>query len=255
MPGTPACRMICSMRIVQAMTATMAPTVLRVSAPSATPIMPKQVEAMTAPAYRPPVPLGRWCRWCADSSATTAPSPMPNVIALKTAPTTAITTTFPQPGGQQHVEQTARVGRPRPDHRAPVGQLGQGALGDEAAAGQDDDVVDGLGYLAQQVAGHQHGAALGGQRAQHGPHPPDALRVQPVQRLVEDQGARVAEERAGEAEPLAHAERVAADPPPGGVGEADDAEDFSYPAGRNPRRRGDDPQVLGGGAARVEDVP
>ena len=44
--------------------------------------------------------------------------------------------------------------------RAP-GQVGERRLGDEAAVGDDHDVVDGLGDLGQQVARHEHGAAVG----------------------------------------------------------------------------------------------
>ena len=43
----------------------------------------------------------------------------------------------------------------------------------------------------------------------------DALRVQAVDRLVEHQHRRVAEQRGGDAEPLLHAERETADPAPG----------------------------------------
>ena len=43
------------------------------------------------------------------------------------------------------------------------GQLGQRRGVHEAAAGDDDDVVDRLLDLGQHVAGHQHGAALGGE--------------------------------------------------------------------------------------------
>ena len=96
-----------------------------------------------------------------------------------------------------------------------AGQLADGALGDEPAAADDHDVVDGLRDLGEHVAGDQHRAALGGAaragsraasgcpagrgrwRARRGPAP------------------RVAEQRAGEPEPLAHAERVPARAPVG----------------------------------------
>src|SRR4051812_37322713 len=45
-------------------------------------------------------------------------------------------------------------------------------------------------------------------------HPAHALRVEAVGGLVEDQYLRVAEQRMGEPEALAHAERVLADPSP-----------------------------------------
>ena len=51
--------------------------------------------------------------------------------------------------------------------------------------------------------------------AQQPAHPAHALRIEAVGGLVEDQDLRVAEQRVGEPEALAHAERVLADPPPG----------------------------------------
>ena len=50
-----------------------------------------------------------------------------------------------------------------------------------------------------------------GEVAQQAAHPEDALGVEAVGGLVEDQHLRVAEQRVGDAEPLAHAERVVAD--------------------------------------------
>ena len=49
--------------------------------------------------------------------------------------------------------------------------------------------------LAHQVAGDEHGAALGGERPQQAADPADALRVEAVDRLVEHQHRRVAEQR------------------------------------------------------------
>ena len=69
--------------------------------------------------------------------------------------------------------------------------------------GRDDhDVVGEQLHLGQQVAGDQHGAALRGETAEELAHPADALRVEPVGRLVEDQHPRVAQHRGGDAEPL-----------------------------------------------------
>ena len=49
-----------------------------------------------------------------------------------------------------------------------------------------------------------------GERAQEVAQPADALRVEAVGGLVEHEHPRVAEQRRRQAEPLAHAERVAA---------------------------------------------
>ena len=58
-------------------------------------------------------------------------------------------------------------------------------------------------------------------RAQELPQPVDALGVEAVGRLVEDQHLGVAEQGAGQAEALAHPEREALDPAVAGVAEAD----------------------------------
>ena len=91
-------------------------------------------------------------------------------------------------------------------------QLGLGALGDDPALADHDEVVGDDLDLVQQVRGEQHGAAPVGVAAEQVAHPADAGRVEPVGRLVEDQHLGVAEQRGGDAEPLAHAERVVAAP-------------------------------------------
>ena len=59
--------------------------------------------------------------------------------------------------------------------------------------------------------------------------PEDAGRVEAVGRLVEHEGVGVTEQRGGETQPLAHADRVPADPAPSGVGEADEVEHLVDP--------------------------
>ena len=63
--------------------------------------------------------------------------------------------------------------------------------------------------LVEQVRGEQHRAALGDQVADQVAELEDAGGIEAVDRLVEDQQLRVAQQAAGDAEPLAHAERVA----------------------------------------------
>jgi hypothetical protein len=77
-------------------------------------------------------------------------------------------------------------------------------------------------------------------------------RVQAVDRLVEHQHRRVAEQRGGDAEPLLHAERETADPAPGHrlePGQPQDRGDTlpGYPVGLRDR-----PQVRPGGPAGVQ---
>ena len=104
-------------------------------------------------------------------------------------------------------------GEPLPvggDHQGPRlgggGEIGQRGRVHQPAASDDDDLVDGV-HLAEHVARHQHGAALGGEAAQQPAHPHDALGVEAVRGLVEDDGGRIGEQRGGEAEPLLHAHR------------------------------------------------
>ena len=58
----------------------------------------------------------------------------------------------------------------------------------------------------------------------------DPVRVQPVERLVEDENRRVADERGGQGEALAHAEREPADPAVRGIAEADQGEQLVHAA-------------------------
>ena len=80
-------------------------------------------------------------------------------------------------------------------------------VGDQPSAPDDDQVVGGQRHLAHQMRGDEHGAALAREVLQEIADPVDAFRVEAVDRLVEHHRSRVAEERSGDAEPLAHAER------------------------------------------------
>ena len=72
------------------------------------------------------------------------------------------------------------------------------------------DVAAHLVDLAEQVARDEDGGALGGELADEVPHLAGALRVEAVGRLVEHQQVARHEQRVGDREPLAHAERVRA---------------------------------------------
>jgi hypothetical protein len=96
----------------------------------------------------------------------------------------------------------------------------------EAAAGDDDHVVNRLGDLGQDVAGEQDRAPLSGEPAQEVAQPADAFGVEPVRWLIEDEDPRVADQRAREAEPLAHSEREPAGTPVGGAVEFDEPEEL-----------------------------
>ena len=109
------------------------------------------------------------------------------------------------------------------------------AVGEDRAAADDDEVVGGQRHLRHQVAGDEDRAALGGQLPGEGAHPADALGVQAVDRLVEDDDRRVAEQRDGDAQPLAHAEGELADALAGDRLQPDEAEHLVDPGGRDAR--------------------
>ncbi len=151
------------------------------------------------------------------------------------------------------------------DDRAGLGeQLGAGALRlDPTAADDHHPVGDGLD-LGQQMRGEQHGAAAVGEAAQQPAHPAHALRIETVGGLVENQDLGVAEQGVGEAEALAHAERVLADALAGRrLVEADEREQRVYALDRHAHRpRGDGerlaaaaPGVLRRGVEQQADSP
>ena len=73
----------------------------------------------------------------------------------------------------------------------------------------------------------------------------------PVGRLVEHEHRRLAEQGGADAEPLAHPERVVADPGGGGIGQPDPLEHGGRVPARHPEEAGDQAQRLDAGAARM----
>ena len=94
--------------------------------------------------------------------------------------------------------------------------------------------------------------------AQEVAEPADPLGIEPVRRLVEHQQARLAQQRARDAQPLAHAERVAADPSPRGAAELDLGEHLVHARDRDPGRErrarggGSVPERVGWKLSRLE---
>ena len=123
-------------------------------------------------------------------------------------------------GGRRHRgTQPVELGRADDHPVGAGGEFGDGAVGDQASAVQDHHPVGDLLDLVQLVAGHQDGPSFVGQGAQHRAQPADALRIQPVGRFVQHEHPRVTQQGRGEAEPLAHAERVRAHLAPGRRGQ------------------------------------
>ena len=91
-------------------------------------------------------------------------------------------------------------------------QVVLGAVRDYAAVADHDDVVGDHLDLVQKVRGEQHRAAAVREAPQQVAHPSDAAGVESVGGLVEDQDLGVPDQCGRDAQSLAHAERVVADP-------------------------------------------
>ena len=113
------------------------------------------------------------------------------------------------------------VGRVHDGGAGGRGQRGQLVLQHEPAAVEHADPRAQLLDLGQQVAGQEDRRPGAVQLEQQLADLGDALRVQAVGRLVEHQQLGTAQQRAGQPEPLPHAERVGLDRPPADPGEAD----------------------------------
>ena len=104
-------------------------------------------------------------------------------------------------------------------------QFGLGTLRHEPAVPDHHDVVGDDLDLMKKVRRQQDGPATVREVTQQVPHPPDAGRVEPIGRFVEDEHGRASDQGHRDAEALTHPERVAADPAVRiGFGEADQVE-------------------------------
>ena len=127
-----------------------------------------------------------------------------------------------------------------------------GVVGEEAALADHDEMLGGQGHLAHQMRRHQHGASLGGEGAQQGTDPQDAVGVEPVDGLIENQDGGVAEQGGGDPEALSHPEGEPARPSGGDAGEADEIEDLLGATRVDPVGEGQAAEVVEGAAAGVE---
>ena len=108
--------------------------------------------------------------------------------------------------------------------------------------------------LGEQVAGHQHGAAASGVRAQSVAQRMDAFGIESVAGLVENEHWRVTEHRGGKPQPLSHTERVGPGRPAGGGGQAELLEHLVHPSRADAGRVGEDPQVVAAAPAGMERI-
>ena len=151
-----------------------------------------------------------------------------------------------EPGRLQRARARFEIGQPDEHRRRGRGRehVVDAPFEHELAAVDDRDAVAGVLDLGEQVARHEHGAALGAEAAQQLADLADAGRVEPVRRFVEHEQRRVLEQRGREAEPLLHAERVAAHFVVAAFGEADELEHRLDARRRDAVDRAEQPQVL-----------
>jgi hypothetical protein len=100
-------------------------------------------------------------------------------------------------------------------------ERGRRALGDDPAVGDDPDAVGELVGLLEVLGGEENGRAVAVERLDLAPDRLPAHRIEAGRRLVEEQHARLVDERRGEVEPAPHPARVRTDPTVGGRDEVD----------------------------------
>jgi hypothetical protein len=156
-------------------------------------------------------------------------------------------------GGGQMVGDAVGLGGPDLGHRA--GDLGDDVfhrrVRDQTAPAQDDEVVGRQSHLAHQVAGQEDGPPVPGQAFDQFAYPGHALRVEAVDRLVQDQGGGVAQEGPGQTQTLAHAEGEAAHPFVRHRPQASQLDHFVHPPPADAVGGGQSAQMGAGGAAGV----
>ena len=130
-------------------------------------------------------------------------------------------------------------------------EVGHGGGLQDAALADDDQVVGGEGHLAHQMRAQQYGAALRGIVAAQVAHPFDAFGIQTVDRLVEDQVVRVAQQGGCDGQALAHAQGERASLTGFDGGDAGQVHDLVHTALRDAVGEGDAQQVGVGATALV----
>lgn len=153
--------------------------------------------------------------------------------------------------GQKAGELT-RARRDR-DHRTATacGHRRDGLRGQQLAGSHDHEVVGEHVQLADEVAGHEDRAAPLCEVPEVGPQPADAVGVKSVGGLVEQQYPRVAQQRRGQCQALAHPERVPACPAVRRRLEPDIAQHFIDAGGPDAGDRCHSAQMVATRAARV----
>ena len=109
-------------------------------------------------------------------------------------------------------------------------QLGQAPERDQTAPVEDADPIAQCLRHVEAVRGEEDRHAVCGELGEPAAERDDALRIDPDQRLVEDEDARAVHERRREGEALLHAVRVRLGELRGALGEAEPCEQLGAPA-------------------------
>lgn len=162
------------------------------------------------------------------------------------------------PGGvtallRQDPGQECGVGGGHTVDTAASGEFLHRRVRDQPAAADHQDTVRGLRHLRQQVGGDQDRTPLVRELAEQGAQPADALRVESVEGLVQDQGPGVAEQGRRQPESLPHPQgettgALAPDP-----GQTDLVQDRVDAGPRDGMCQGHGPQMGPRAASRVEE--
>ncbi len=120
-------------------------------------------------------------------------------------------------------------------------------VGDDPAPVQGDHAVRRAGRLLGVGGGEQHGAALVRVGPQRAVQPAALAGGEFAGRVVEDEGVRVGQQGAGQAEAPVHAAREGAEALVAQAHEADGLEDFVGPPDRNTGRGAQHPEVTAHG--------
>ena len=157
-------------------------------------------------------------------------------------------------GALDDINELSEVRRLHTDPRVGVHvrKLRDGALLNESTLTDHHEVGRHQCHLRQQVATHEHRSTFGSEPFQNVADPTYTFGVETVCRLVEDDRVRIAEQDAGEAETLAHAERVALHAAVGGFGQADGVEHSIDAAALDAVRHGHPTEVIPPGPTWVD---
>ncbi len=133
-----------------------------------------------------------------------------------------------------------------------AGDVDDGSLGDQPAAGDDHDTVGEQLDLGQNMAGDEHGAAPCREVTEQLANPGNTFGVEPVGGLVEHEHPRLSEQGGRQGKPLPHPQRVPPHGPAAVCGKPDELQRLIGPRQRIAARSAVHAQVVQPAPHRVE---